>query len=74
MQPCLVRARGDARPDSDTDIMIEIDPDAHIGVWGHAGLEEYIASLFDGSVDVVDREALNPYLAPAVTADTIYAF
>ena len=31
------RARGDARPDSDTDIMIEIDPDAHIGVWGYAG-------------------------------------
>jgi predicted nucleotidyltransferase len=28
------RARGDAGPDSDTDIMIEMDPDAHIGVWG----------------------------------------
>ena len=25
------RARGDARPDSDTDIMIEIDPTARIG-------------------------------------------
>ncbi len=52
------RARGDARPGSDTDIMIEIDPEAHIGVWGYAGLKEYIASLFDGQVDVVDREAL----------------
>jgi predicted nucleotidyltransferase len=68
------RARGDARPDSDTDIMIEIDPDAHIGVRGYAGLKEYIASLFDGSVDVVDREALKPYVAPAATADAIYAF
>jgi uncharacterized protein with HEPN domain len=29
------RARGDTRPDSDTDIMIELDPDAHIGVWGY---------------------------------------
>jgi uncharacterized protein len=27
------RARGDGRSDSDTGIMIEIDPDAHIGVW-----------------------------------------
>ena len=68
------RARGDARPDSDTDIMIEIDPEAHIGVWGYAGLKEYIASLFDGPVDVVDREALKPYVAPAATADAIYAF
>ena len=68
------RARGDARPDSDTDIMIEIDPDAHIGVWVYAGLKEYIAALFDGPVDVVDREALKPYVAPAATADAIYAF
>ena len=68
------RARGDARRGSDTDIMFEIDPEAHIGVWGYAGLKECIASLFDGPVDVVDREALKPYLAPAATADAIYAF
>ncbi len=68
------RARGDARPDSDTDIMIEIDPAARIGVWGYAGLREYIASLFDGPVDVVNREALKPYIAPSATADAIYAF
>jgi predicted nucleotidyltransferase len=36
------RARDDAHPGSDTDIMIEIDPDAHIGVWGYAGLKEYV--------------------------------
>ena len=66
------RARGDERPDSDTDILIEIDPDAHIGVWGYAGLKEYIATLLDGSVDVVDREALKSYIAPAATADAIY--
>ena len=68
------RARGDARPDSDTDIMIEIDPEARLGVWGYAGLKEYIASLFDGPVDVVDREALKPYVRPAATANAIYAF
>jgi predicted nucleotidyltransferase len=68
------RARGDARPDSDTDIMVEIDPDAHIGVWGYAGLKEYIAGLFDGPVDVVNREGLKPYVRPAATADAIYAF
>ena len=45
------RARGDARPDSDTDIMIEIDPEARIGVYEYVGLKEYIASLFDGPID-----------------------
>ncbi len=68
------RARGDNRPDSDIDIMIEIDPEAHVGVWGYAGLKEYISTLFDGPVDVVDREALKSHIAPAATADTIYAF
>jgi predicted nucleotidyltransferase len=68
------RARGDDRPDSDTDIMVEMDPNAHLGVWGYAGLKGYIASLFDGPVDVVDRDALIPYIAPAATGDAIYAF
>ncbi len=68
------RARGDARPESDADILIEIDPEAHVGVWDYAGLKEYIAGLFDGPVDVVDREALKPHVAPAATADAVYAF
>ena len=68
------RARGDARPDSDTDILIEIDPDAPVGVWEYAGIKRYVASLFDGAVDVVDREALKPYVKPAAINDAIYAF
>jgi uncharacterized protein len=67
------RARGDNRRDSDID-MIEIDPDAHVGIWGYVGLKEYISALFDGPVDVLDREALKSYIAPAATANTIYAF
>ncbi len=68
------RARGDACPDSDTDIMIEIDPDAPVGVYEYVGIKEYIASLFDGPVDVVDREGLKTYVRPAATTDAIYAF
>jgi predicted nucleotidyltransferase len=68
------RARGDARPDSDTDIMIEIDPEALVGVFEYVRIKEYIANLFDGHVDVVDREGLKPYVRPAATSDAIYAF
>ena len=68
------RARGDNRPDSDIDIMIDIDPSAHLGLWDYAGLKDYIAGLFSGPVDVVNREALKPYLRPAATADAFYAF
>ena len=68
------RARGDNGSDSDIDIMIEIDPEAPVGVYEYVGIKEYIASLFDGRVDVVDREGLKPYVRTAATADAIYAF
>jgi uncharacterized protein len=67
-------ARGDNRPDSDIDIMVEIDPEAHITVFDYADLKDYIASLFDGPVDVVNRDGLKPYVRPAATADAAYAF
>jgi predicted nucleotidyltransferase len=67
-------ARGDNRPGSDIDIMIEIEPDARITVYDYAGLKDYIAGLFDAPVDVVSRDALKPYVRPAATADAIYAF
>jgi uncharacterized protein len=67
-------ARGDSRPDSDIDIMVEIDPEAHLTVFDYAGLKDYIASLFDGPVDVVNRDGLKPYVRPAATIDAIYAF
>ena len=68
------RARGDNRPDSDIDIMVEFDPAAHVTVFNYAGLKEYIASLFDGPVDVVNRAGLKPYVRPATATDAIYAF
>jgi uncharacterized protein len=68
------RARGEESADSDTDIMIEIDPEAPVGVYEYVRIKEYIASLFEGQVDIVDREGLKPYVRSAVTADAVYAF
>ena len=68
------RARGDNRADSDTDIMIEIDPDAPVGVYEYVRIKEYIAGLFDGRVDVADREGLKPYVRRAAAPDASYAF
>jgi hypothetical protein len=54
--------------------MVEFDTAAHVTVFNYAGLKDYIASLFDGPVDVVNRDGLKPYIRPAATADAIYAF
>ncbi|NJD36146.1 MAG: nucleotidyltransferase family protein [Betaproteobacteria bacterium] len=67
-------ARGEARPDSDIDIMIELDPNAPIGIFQYAGLKQYIADLIHGPVDVVNKEALKRHLREPVTVDAVYAF
>jgi uncharacterized protein len=74
MPRCSAHARDDARADSDTDIMIEIDPTARVTLFDYVGLKEFIATLFYGSVDVVNREGLKPYVRPAIISDAIYAF
>ncbi len=33
-----------------------------------------MAELFTGQVDVVNREALRPYLRPMAEAEAVYAF
>ncbi len=68
------RARGDNRPDSDIDIMISFDPNAPVTLFAYAGVKDFIASLFDGPVDVVNTDGLKPTVRPATTADALYAF
>ena len=68
-------ARGKARPDSDLDILVELDPNAELDIFDYAGIRRYIAELFvSGSVDVVDRAALRPHVRPSAESDAIYAF
>ena len=67
-------ARGEGRPDSDLDILVELEPDAKLGVFEYVGIRQFIAKLFDGSVDVVDRAALKPHVRPSAESDAIYAF
>jgi uncharacterized protein len=71
-------ARGEDRPDSDIDIdidiMIEIAPEMVRDVYDYVSLKTYIAGLFEGRVDVVNRDGLKPAVRPGATADAVYAF
>ena len=68
------RARGDNRPDSDIDIMVEIAPDARIGLFQYVGIVRYLEELFPLRVDVANREGLKPLVRPNAERDAIYAF
>jgi predicted nucleotidyltransferase len=68
------RARGDNRPNSDIDIMIEIAPDAPVGVWEYVAITQYISDLFPVRVDVANRAKLKALVRPAAEREAVYAF
>ena len=67
-------ARGDNSADSDIDILVEFEPGAEGTIYEYIRLKEFIASLFNGPVDVIDRDALKPHLRAHAVRDTFYAF
>ena len=68
------RARGEERSDSDIDIMVEVDPDAHISLFDYAGIVQYIEELFPVPVDVANREGRKPFVRPSDEREAVYAF
>jgi predicted nucleotidyltransferase len=68
------RARGDNRPDSDIDIMVEIAPEFPMGVFEYIGVVHAIEDLFPVRVDVSNRIAQKPHVRPSVERDAVYAF
>jgi hypothetical protein len=67
-------ARGEDRPGSDIDIVIDLAPDLAIDIYQYVGLMSYIENLFPDPVDVVDRETIKPIIRDRVIQDSIYAF
>lgn len=62
------RARGDARPGSDIDILYTLRPGRTLG-WDIEQLADELTALFGHRVDLVSARALHPRLRPAVLAE-----
>ena len=67
-------ARGENRPDSDLDILVEFAAGSEGSIYDYVRFKEYVAGLFEGPVDVIDRAALKPNLRAPAARDIIYAF
>ena len=68
--------REDFRPDSDVDVLVSIDPKAHIGLFEIAEMGIELEEMFKRPVDLVEKEGLrNPYRRSEIfnTAKVIYA-
>lgn len=67
-------ARGEAKPSSDIDILIELQPDAEVGLFEYVGITHYLSDLFSSPVDVANRNRLKPHVRPSAEHDAMYAF
>lgn len=60
--------RGEARPDSDVDLLYELAPGARLG-WDIEHLADELSAAFGRPVDLVSRNALNRRLRTVVLAE-----
>lgn len=67
-------ARGDDRPDSDVDVLIDVEPDRKFSLLNLAGVQLRLADLLGGDVDVVERCALKPRVAERISDDVMEVF
>ncbi|MCK4659250.1 MAG: nucleotidyltransferase family protein [Phycisphaerae bacterium] len=60
-------ARGDARPDSDIDLLVDLEPGRSL--LDHVGLWQDLEELLGRRVDVVVDGSLNPHLEKRILAE-----
>jgi uncharacterized protein len=68
-------ARGEMRPDSDIDLLVEFLADAEVGLVEHGGLMLDLERLLGRKVDLLSKSGLKPRIRPYVLADAqlVYA-
>ena len=68
-------ARGEARPDSDIDLLVEFDAEREVGFLTLGSLARELALVYGRRIDLVPRRGLKPMVAATVAADSriVYA-
>lgn len=67
-------ARGEARPESDIDLLVEFEPDAVVGFIGFAGLQEELTELLGKRVDLVPKKGLKAAIRGHVLTETVVVY
>ena len=67
-------ARGEMRPESDLDIMVEFGPGVRTGLIKFESLIEELESLAGRRVDLVTKRGLKPWVRPNVLQDALVIY
>jgi uncharacterized protein len=67
-------ARGESRPDSDIDVLVDLDPAHPIGVFEYSRLKLFLGELLGEGADIANRRTLKPLLRDSILRDCVNAF
>jgi len=67
-------ARGQARPESDIDVLVDLGPELPISVFEYARLKLYIGNLLGDASNVVNRRKLKPLLRDNILREALNVF
>ena len=67
-------ARGQPGKDSDIDVLVEIDPGKHVGLFGYSSIKLALDRLMDRKVDMVDAKVLKAIVREEVMREKVDAF
>lgn len=65
------RARGDNRPDSDIDVLIDYDPSSGFSIVELAGIKRMLEGALGLEVHITTRDGLNPRFCRAVEDEAV---
>ena len=67
-------ARGEARADSDVDLIVLLDPEQKIGLFRYAALAGRIEEILDTRVDLLSEPVRKPRLQKRIDQDRVHVF
>jgi len=67
-------ARGENRPDSDIDILVEVNPSVVNSIFAYGGIQQALEEWIGRPVDLVGKDRLRPGVAAEAERDQILAF
>jgi len=67
-------ARGEANPDSDVDVLVDLDENRPLGIFEYARMKLYLNEVLEGAADVVNRRTLKPLLRASILHDAVHVF
>lgn len=67
-------ARNEARPDSDVDVLVDLDRSRQLSLLDIAGLEIYLGEILGRGIETANREYLKPFLKDNILAEAIEVY